>query len=138
MSIYKLALVEPIKYNKHKDNLGKIVRAKKIILPIIFVATLLLLGLTILIYKQSAPYQGSSFSRNIYCGTFRFIDKSCDLNNNWVAKDGKTLTVEVELPSGWDFAGYRYSVSSSPMKTYITRWSATAAPGKWMPSGLPR
>lgn len=63
---------------------------KKLLLPILLAVALLLLGIGIFVYKGSPNYNGSSLSRNIYCGAFRFFDKSCDLNNNWVAKDTKT------------------------------------------------
>lgn len=63
---------------------------KKFLLPTLLVLALILLGLALLFYRGSSSYQGSSFSRNVYCGTFRFFDKSCDLNNNWVARDAKT------------------------------------------------
>ena len=63
---------------------------KKLLLPILLAGALLLLVVGILVYKGSHNYNGSSLSRNIYCGAFRFFDKSCDLNNNWVAKDSKT------------------------------------------------
>lgn len=53
----------------------------------ILVISLILLGYSLVQFARTDSYEGSSFSRDLYCGTFRFIDQTCDMNNNWVAKD---------------------------------------------------
>ena len=44
-----------------------------------------------------------------------------------MAKDGKSFTVEIELPAGWDFSFYRYQITASPLRVYRNNsWSAEA------------
>ena len=42
--------------------------------------------ISIVRYSQSATYKESSLSRDLYCGTFSYFDKTCDANNIWIAK----------------------------------------------------
>jgi hypothetical protein len=49
------------------------------------------------------------------------------LTNYAMAKDGKSFTIEVELPQGWDFSFYRYQVTATPLRVYRNNtWSAEA------------
>jgi len=63
---------------------------KRIILPTILLVAVVALLIASIAYRRTPNYVNSSFSRNVYCGLFSWVDKSCDLNNNWVAKDYKT------------------------------------------------
>ena len=63
---------------------------KRIILPTILLVIVVVLLISAIAYRRTPNYANASFSRNIYCGLFRYVDKTCDLNNNWVAKDYKT------------------------------------------------
>ena len=63
---------------------------KRILLPSILLVAVVALLIASIAYRRTPNYVNSSFSRNVYCGVFSWVDKSCDLNNNWVAKDYKT------------------------------------------------
>ena len=51
---------------------------------------LVILLFGILAYRGSNNYPNSSIARDLYCGSFGWLDGSCKLNNNWIAKDQKT------------------------------------------------
>lgn len=51
---------------------------------------LVILLFGILAYRGSNNYPNSSIARDLYCGSFGWLDRSCKLNNNWIAKDQKT------------------------------------------------
>ncbi len=63
---------------------------KRILLPSILLVAVVALLIASIAYRRTPNYVNSSFSRNVYCGVFSWVDKSCELNNNWVAKDYKT------------------------------------------------
>lgn len=63
---------------------------KRILLPTILLVAVVALLIASIAYRRTPNYVNSSFSRNVYCGVFSWVDKSCELNNNWVAKDYKT------------------------------------------------
>lgn len=63
---------------------------KRILLPTILLVAVVVLLIVSIAYRNTPNYTNSSFSRNVYCGVFSWVDKSCDLNNNWLAKDYKT------------------------------------------------
>ena len=63
---------------------------KRIILPTILLVIVVVLLISAIAYRRTPNYANASFSRNMYCGLFKFVDKNCDLNDNWVAKDYKT------------------------------------------------
>jgi hypothetical protein len=63
---------------------------KRLLFPMLLLVAAVLLLLSIITYKRVLASEDSSFSRNLYCGIFKFSDKTCNLNNIWVAKDNKS------------------------------------------------
>jgi hypothetical protein len=62
---------------------------KRLLFPSLLLVAVVALLLSVITYKRVLASEDSSFSRNLYCGIFKFSDKTCNLNNIWVAKDNK-------------------------------------------------
>jgi len=63
---------------------------KTLLFPALLLVAVVALFLSVISYKRVLASKDSSFSRNLYCSIFKFSDKTCNLNNIWVAKDNKS------------------------------------------------